>query len=441
MIIANKFTTNYDLSTSTSAAIGASIKPSLMFDFAKAKRADIRLTASRSGTATVFDSAGYITNSPANTARVNHDPYTGECLGLLVEEARTNVMRNALSEQGSYVAVDTQEGPNRQNRFRAVPVGSVVAPGVGSWGNQTYAISDLTVGQSRDYTFSGYFSPYGPLQYKPYVVIGSVGTSLTTYYATLIFNANTGSVVSTSLGLGWSQVLAPEVSLHPCGMYYLTWTVRYTQQSTYSSINCYLQILNQSNTQTYTADGASGFGYACLQFEQGYGATSYIPTTTTNSTRSLDLISYPVGDWYNPNEGTLYAEYTSGIKIDYTRVVSIESIPTNSIRILGSDGNGTVGPYFEIYVSNPPPIVGLVSSGTPLSRKNYKTIASYKANDFKFCRDGGTVLTASTGAIPQNLTTLLLGSSGSTPLNGHLAKFAYFPKALTSEELTILTIR
>jgi cell wall-associated NlpC family hydrolase len=68
-------------------------RPSLNLNFARSKTLDPRITFSRTNpTATYVDDNGLIVAAGADEPRFDHDPTTGESLGLLVEEQRTNVL-------------------------------------------------------------------------------------------------------------------------------------------------------------------------------------------------------------------------------------------------------------------------------------------------------------------------------------------------------------
>ena len=69
-----------------------SIRPTLDLNFAATKTLDRRITFTRDGVGTYVDDMGIIKYSPNNTPRFDHDPVTGESLGLLIEESRTNQM-------------------------------------------------------------------------------------------------------------------------------------------------------------------------------------------------------------------------------------------------------------------------------------------------------------------------------------------------------------
>jgi hypothetical protein len=65
-------------------------KPALNLDFANTKQLDPRITFTRTSTATYFDSQGVLQTAASGEPRFDHDPATGENLGLLIEETRTN---------------------------------------------------------------------------------------------------------------------------------------------------------------------------------------------------------------------------------------------------------------------------------------------------------------------------------------------------------------
>jgi hypothetical protein len=72
-----------------------SVRPTLDLAFAQTKILDSRITFTRASTATYVNASGLIASAAVNEARFDHDPATGESLGLLVEEARTNQFLNS----------------------------------------------------------------------------------------------------------------------------------------------------------------------------------------------------------------------------------------------------------------------------------------------------------------------------------------------------------
>lgn len=68
-----------------------SVAPTLNLNFLT-KKLDPRITFTRGSTATYTDQFGNIATAAANVPRFDHDPITGECTGLLIEEERTNLL-------------------------------------------------------------------------------------------------------------------------------------------------------------------------------------------------------------------------------------------------------------------------------------------------------------------------------------------------------------
>ena len=81
------------------------LKPTLNLNFAKTKILDPRITFTRNSVGTYFDSIGNIQTASVNQVRFDHDPITGESLGLLIEEQRTNLLLNSSSLSTQSVTV------------------------------------------------------------------------------------------------------------------------------------------------------------------------------------------------------------------------------------------------------------------------------------------------------------------------------------------------
>ncbi len=68
------------------------MRPTLLLDFANSLTVDPRITFTRASTATYFDAAGVLSSAANNVPRIDYDPETLICKGLLIEEARTNLL-------------------------------------------------------------------------------------------------------------------------------------------------------------------------------------------------------------------------------------------------------------------------------------------------------------------------------------------------------------
>lgn len=79
-------------------SLKTAVGPTLLLNFLENPTTEnhgVTITVARTSTsATYFDQDGVLQSAAANTARFNHDPATGACLGLLVEAGATQVTLN-----------------------------------------------------------------------------------------------------------------------------------------------------------------------------------------------------------------------------------------------------------------------------------------------------------------------------------------------------------
>ncbi len=73
--------------------------PTLVLDFSQPLPSSITFTRADAATcATYFDKNGVLRTAAANIPRIDYDPATGVCKGLLSEESRTNLLLNSLAD-------------------------------------------------------------------------------------------------------------------------------------------------------------------------------------------------------------------------------------------------------------------------------------------------------------------------------------------------------
>jgi hypothetical protein len=70
------------------------MRPTLLLNFARAAQLDPRVTFTRASSGTRTNSAGTLVSMTNNQPRFDYNPTTLESLGLLIEEQRTNSIRN-----------------------------------------------------------------------------------------------------------------------------------------------------------------------------------------------------------------------------------------------------------------------------------------------------------------------------------------------------------
>jgi hypothetical protein len=235
------------------------------------------------------------TTSTINSApRFDHDPTTGESLGLLVEKSRQN-----LATQSESFSTWTVSG---QGTTQSTDVG-IVAPD-GSTGNVQLFTEDLTTGPHRIF-----ISPYIEQTTKTHSVFVKAATGTREIYLSsdgptgtrqnITFDLQTGDLVNNSGD--WSGVF---ITPYPNGWYRIGGTITDNGGSTLFLIGM------NDGTTSYTGDGTSGFYIWGAQLEAGSKATSYIPTTGAAANRAADVASISgsnFSSWYRQDEGTMYS--------------------------------------------------------------------------------------------------------------------------------------
>jgi len=304
---------------------------------------DQRMRYTRTSTATRVNQSGTLQVAAVNSPAIDYNPVTLECRGLLIEPQSTNsVFNSSLLGKDVSVTTGTKIGPDGVLASGIlVNAGSVAYPATGSADSQSFANTETT-GQSTDYSVSGYVHSLGPLNYQPYIVVlaqdSAHGNQL---YALVRFDCSTGTFVSKSFSVGWTEVFAPTAVMQPGGLWKVTWTVRFTQQALLrTSVGHYLQIYNELGQDIYVSAGGSGIQRSCWQFEQCSVATSYIPTTTAQVTRAAPLASMTgsaFSSWYKP-ESTIAIKFAGQSSGTCTYLCLSDGTPNNRIELQSING-------------------------------------------------------------------------------------------------------
>jgi hypothetical protein len=260
----------------TVKALYPTVLPSLNLDFANSKKLDPRVTFTRASVGTFVNENGLVATAASGAARFDHDPVTGKCLGLLVEEARTNLLR--YSEQfdnAAWSKLNTTIGANAV----ASPDGTLTADTFvestdGSnqqhYINQVYSV---TSGTSYTYTvFAKYVS-------RQWLVLTGNRNNWQAYFD--IQNGvvgNKGSLASsssiTALANGWYRCSVTVVADSTIGVAFQIYAA--TANGT-------------TRTPVYIGTGANAFYIWGAQLEAGAFPTSYIPTVASTVTRAADV--------------------------------------------------------------------------------------------------------------------------------------------------------
>ena len=412
------------------------IKPSLNLDFANVRRLDPRITFTRASSGTYFNEFGLLVTAAANVPRFDYNPVTGESLGLLIEEQRTNLLR--YSEQFDNAAW-TKANTTITANAEIAPDGLLTADKlVENTANSTHTVENsATLVSGTTYTSSVSIKAGG----RPTIQMVLLGTAFTesrTWFdlSTGVSTTTIGTIVSASIvsqGNGWYRVSV-------------------TQTATASGAGTISLRLWNGSTALYTGDGTSGIYIWGAQLEVGAFPTSYIKTEGSQVTRAADsavMTGSNFSNWYNPLEGTFVAEYAAS------------SLINNPGAFAAGDSSLSFGARSTIYLVNSSGIsgratlnvsvsgatqAGIAPAYTPVANTLYKVSASYKVNDFAICVNGGSVAVDTNGSVPTATNfSFSIGSlnsawvTGSNHLNGTIKRIAYYPRRLSDAQLQALT--
>ena len=313
------------------------IEPTLNFDFANTRTLDPRISFRRDSIGTYVDENGYIKTASNNEPRFDHDPLTGESLGLLHEKESKNIIQ--YSDDFSLWAYGGTVTPSYQL------VTTVLNPG-GEY--STYELNEGT-GTGWGHTNKSTVSADTGTSTTTYSIFVKAGTSS---HAAIRLSVNSDAVryacmINLSTGVVSGATQSPiNYSSKSYGNGW--WRVSITGSNSSGNV-IYASIGPSDGTAIttslgfpeYTKTGRTIYVWGA-QVEQVVHPTSYIPGTTTSSvTRRVEDVKITGSNftsWYNPNEMTLYAEGRSATgsydSDGNPALISIDDNTTNNRLIL-----------------------------------------------------------------------------------------------------------
>jgi hypothetical protein len=366
------------------------------------------------------------TTSTINSApRFDHNPTTGESLGLLVEEQRTNLQTQSEAfDQSPWSTV----GGTTSTNVIAAPDSTATADLLTentTTGQHDIRATSPSLTDAVSYTFSVFAKTNGRLLQIIFPITASGHGG--------IFNLTAGTV--TVVG-----TVTATIQAFPNGWY------RCIVSGVKSGTGAVtIRLLTHNGTgNSYTGDGTSGIYLWGAQLEAGAFPTSYIPTTTTTVTRSADVASITganFSSWYRQDEGTVFASArtnaTHGGVNSFPRIHAIsdgtnDNVIQNYYRVLSS--------YTDAGYGVTTLTVAQASFDTNNERNGQSQSTAYANNDFAFAVNGSLVSTDNTGTVP-TVSQLRLGARGTGlgPLNGTIRRLTYWPSRLPNTTLQEIT--
>lgn len=394
------------------------------------------LTLSRSSVKTVYGSDGLLKTVPANMPAIDHDPTTGECRGISIEEARTNLAAYSNDFSNAWWA---------KNRFVLTPAAAIGPDGTLS---ATKFIPDTTV---NNHSLTAAVNPTAsPGQIGFFAIYAKAAE-----YSRLRFRMASGATIIddivldalTGLKLTGTSTNYTAQAL-PNGWY------RFAVWSTMPSdaVNFYPAVWVYDNTggagaSSYAGDGSGGvllYGAEIQVFNattpvMPYG--SHIPTAGASATRAADnSLAIPAGSWLNPYQGTIAVEFTTPVVLQQRRAIGLYASSTNRVHVSISNLN-TINVFGSAVGNTATASATGTAVGADGQLRRRRCALTYNGNFVQFGIDASGVGLAGASA-PFDMTgaALYLGNfAGSTEwLNGWISRASYSPLAMTAAQLQAL---
>ena len=359
------------------------------------------VTFTRASSGTYTDSAGVLQTAATDVPRFDHNPTTGESLGLLVEEQRTNLLLRSEDFSTTWVRFNV----NASSNAILAPDGTLTADKL----TENDADNFHRIRQGITSGVTGVFSVFLKAAERTRV-------NLVTSDINLIagFDLSAGSVVS---GTG---------SIEPFGDGWYRCSI----SATFTTSGPFL-LLRNSSSEFYTGDGTSGIYLWGAQLEAGAFPTSYIPTTTSTATRNASLADLISGAIAN-NIRSFYVEFSS---------------PAVGTRGVVSLNDNTANERASVLTSGTDPRLVVQDGGVEQANINGGTVAAgvrtrvavrINADDFAISINGGAVVTDTSGTLP-TVDRLMFGrTQAGEYLNGRIARFTGWSQLLPNATLQTL---
>ena len=373
-----------------------------------------------------------LSSADLNSApRFDHDPTTGESLGLLVEESRSNIAISSQAFGGAPYATDDATILDNQT---IAPDGTLTAASflenapISSHNIGRDLTTKITSTAGTIYTFSVFVKPNGRSFVQVTSNTGDVAGNPRANFD--IANGVLGTVDSGAVA---------SISRFPNGWVRLTYTVT----AAASSINFYVVAITSSTAarfESFAGDVAKGFyiwGY-CL--EVGSFSTSYIPTEGSPVTRAADVVSITgtnFSSWYEQSAGTVAISWNKPWGGNWSSYPSLFRVieTANSSENYISYGS-TNGANNQIYWG------AVTSNVSQLAYKQYpatgpgkfKHAIAVTTDDAAFALAGDI-----SGRTDDSITLPTVDKAQIDAVNSHISRLTYWPTRLSNDTLQTIT--
>lgn len=361
---------------------------------------------------------GLLVQSVTNTPRIEYDA-NGNCLGLLMEAARTNL---CLQSQ----TLGTTWAPTRASvsaNVVAAPDGTTTADKIvedSSAATTHLVLQGFTKAASAlVYTVSAFFKSAERSEIR---IMLHGTTSADSVSA--IFNGS-GSIVTAAATTGTFTAASATITSFANGWYRCTIT---GTTDTATALNLRLD-LSVAGSPSYNGDGASGAYVWGVQLEQAAFASSYIPTTTVAVARTADSCIRTLGSEFSATAGTVVVSGRASGGQDASVGQAAWSFDDGTLNerlcFTRSPATDTGN-----YIITDGGVAQALLPNTFTNSIAFKAGTAWAANDSAVSFNGNAIQTDATVTLPTVTTLNVGGMVLGTQMNGHILRFDYWPTRL-----------
>ena len=371
------------------------------------------------------------TGAAANGApRFDYDPVTHAALGLLIEEARTNLYVQSADFTNGTVAsnvtttANAAAAPDGMNTMTRAAEQAVT-------GAHALFRNAIPIVSGTNYTFA----LYAKMQQVQWIQL-FFDDATNRVYAT--FDLSAGTVSQAVAASGTAVAVGASIQNVGGGIYRCSLTGNV--QATTGRAGFYLANSGTPGmAPSYAGNTANGLLVWGGQLEAGAFPTSYVPTTAAAVTRAADVATMPTGPWYAAASGSLAVDAMWGI------------VPPTNFPRFAEMSDGTTANFFSV-ITSPPNAVNsqMQISGvaqtqaaiaySPVAGTAYRAAGTYSATAHQITVAGLAPVSAA-NTTPSVWTTLSIGNrpAADRALNGYVRRIRYWPRVLSNTELQQVT--
>lgn len=359
---------------------------------------------------------GLLVQSATNTPRIEYDA-NGNCLGLLMEAARTNLClqsanfsttwsRSAVNAFGAGSVVNATTSPSGSTDADFIQEDSTA-------GANHYMVQTFSKAASATTYSVTIFAKYN----GRHIVVLFRDSATSANRAEIGVNLQTGGVGRAATASGTFTAASGSVTSLVNGWRKITLTFTTSTETT-----VLLRLLLDDGTFTaggtvYNGDGTSGVYLWGAQLETGAFPSSYIPTTTGSVARTADSASRTYGSEFSTSSGTsvvqgdFLATLTPASQIVFAR-------DTNSRFLYNATSSATATIFDGTNATS--------SVNTLTPNVKFKCASGFDVSGTYISLNGETVVTGAFDGTWGAGTTVSIGLGGT--YNGHVYSLHYFPE-------------